>query len=79
MTIIRQLTSRNFAINNAERKYIRGEIKLIANQDLGGHVRIGAAERQPLRFLLVPCCDAREPKVRDFETAVGCYEEVFTL
>lgn len=77
--VARQLSRRDLAEDDAKGEDIRREVELVPKQDLGRHVRIGPAERQPFALFLVPRRDAREAKVCDLEAAVCGDEQVLAL
>lgn len=79
VVVVRKLARADLAQDDPEREYVRREPELVAQQDLGRHVRVGAAEREPFSLLGVACGDAREAEVGDLETAVRGDEEVFAL
>ena len=77
--VVCQLSGDELAEDDAEGENVGGETKLLPDQDLGAHVRVGAAKRQPPELLRVPRRDPREPKVGDLQAAVGGEEEVLPL
>lgn len=79
VVVVRKLARADLAQNDPEREHVRREPELVAQQDLGRHVRVGAAEREPLALFGVACSNAREAEVGDLETAIRGDEEVLAL
>jgi hypothetical protein len=79
MRVIGELARRDLGKDDAQREDVGGEIKLVAEEDLGRHVCVRAAESQATGLLFVAGRDARKTKVCDLETAVRSEEEVLAL
>ncbi len=68
--IVREMASRDFGQNDAEGENVDREIKLVAEEDLGGHVCICAAKGEATGLFLGASGDARKPKVCDLEATI---------
>lgn len=79
MGVIGELPGCDFAKDDTERENVCGEIKLFAQEDFGGHVRVGAAKGKTFGFFSIPSGDSGKTKVCDFDTSVGGDEEVFAF
>lgn len=79
VVVVRELARADLAQDDSEREHVRREPELVAQQDLRRHVRVRAAEREPLALLGIACCDARKSEVGDLEAAVRGDEEVLAL
>ena len=77
--VVRKLSGADLAQYDTEREDVGGKIELVSEQDFGGHVRVGTAEREALRFLFVAGGDACKTKVGYFEAAVGGHKEILAL
>lgn len=77
--VVRQLSSRNLTEDDTEGEHVRWEVELIAEQDLRGHVRVGAAEGEPTELLLVAGSDASKTKVGDLDSAISGNKEVLAF
>ena len=79
VAVISELSRTNLAEDDPKGKDVGWKIKLFVQEDFRGHVRIGAAECEPLRFLLIAGRDTCESEIGDFEATVGGDEEVFAF
>jgi hypothetical protein len=79
MCVIGEAARCDLGEDDAQREDVGGEIKLAAEEDLGRHVCVRAAEGQATGLLLVARRDTGKTKVCDLETAVRSEEEVLAL
>lgn len=70
MSVIRELAGGDFGENDAEREDVGGKIKLVAEEDLGRHVCVGATEGEATGLFLVTGGYACKTKVGDLEATV---------
>ena len=68
--VVREAPRSNFRKYNAEREDVGRKVKLVAQEDFGGHVCVCAAKGETTGLFLVASGDARKSEIGDLETTV---------